>query len=262
MLPDLPDLHDPVPLRERVLARVRHSVAAHREYTTVRRDDAATCRLAPGVTARRLWQGMQMRIEIVSLEPGAALPWPDDAQGRELLVLEGALHLRSSVDRDALPAVLESLDHLVRERAQAGVPNAGTHGATVYLRQRLVRIEALPPLEARWWRLAAARPFMRSAGRRWAPTGPGVEVLGLAGDAEVVSMLVRFAPGASVADHHHALDEDCLVIDGEMFLGDILLRPGDYQLAPAGGGHWGETSDVGVLFFFHGAIDPVLHRSP
>ena len=71
-------------------------------------------------------------------------------------------------------------------------------------------------------------------------------------------MLVRFAPGASVADHRHALDEDCLVLEGEMFLGDILLRTGDYQLAPAGGSHFGEMSDVGVLFFFHGALDPVL----
>ena len=66
--------------------------------------------------------------------------------------------------------------------------------------------------------------------------------------ADVVSMLVRFDAGASVPDHHHAIEEDSLVIDGEMFLGDLLLRQGDFQLAPAGGGHWGETSDVGCLF--------------
>jgi hypothetical protein len=64
--------------------------------------------------------------------------------------------------------------------------------------------------------------------------------------------------GASVPDHGHALNEDCLVLEGEMFLGDILLRTGDYQLAPAGGSHFNENSDVGVLFFFHGALDPVL----
>jgi hypothetical protein len=52
------------------------------------------------------------------------------------------------------------------------------------------------------------------------------------------------------------------VLQGEMFLGDILLRAGDYQLAPAGGTHFGETSDVGVLFFFHGALDPVLRGEP
>jgi len=47
-----------------------------------------------------------------------------------------------------------------------------------------------------------------------------------------------------------------------MFLGDVLLQRGDYQLAPAGGGHFGETSDVGCTFFFHGAIDPVLVPTP
>src|SRR5450830_1183423 len=94
----------------------------------------------------------------------------------------------------------------------------------------------------------------------WIASGPGVKVCLLSGDAQVVSMLVRFEAGAGVNDHHHALDEDCLVLEGEMFLGDILLQPGDYQLARAGGGHFGEFSDVGVLFFFHGALDPVLRQ--
>jgi quercetin dioxygenase-like cupin family protein len=84
-------------------------------------------------------------------------------------------------------------------------------------------------------------------------------VLRLWGDARVVPMLVRFDAGAAVPDHGHELDEHCLVLDGAMFLGDILLRAGDHQLAPAGGGHWGETGDVGCVFFFYGAIDPVLN---
>ncbi|CAN5186422.1 hypothetical protein BH11PSE10_BH11PSE10_11930 [soil metagenome] len=71
-------------------------------------------------------------------------------------------------------------------------------------------------------------------------------------------MLVRFAAGAGVPDHTHALDEDCLMLEGEMFLGDTLLRPGDYQMAAAGSRHFGEMSDVGGTFYFHGAIDPVL----
>jgi quercetin dioxygenase-like cupin family protein len=114
-------------------------------------------------------------------------------------------------------------------------------------------------LEARWWALAGASSAWVDPGRRrWHASTDGVDVLPLRGDADVVSMLVRFAAGASVANHRHALDEDCLVLQGEMFLGDILLRAGDYQLAPAGGTHFGETSDVGVPFFFHGALDPVL----
>ena len=33
------------------------------------------------------------------------------------------------------------------------------------------------------------------------------------------------------------------LLDGEMFLGDILLRSGDYPPAPAGGRHVGATSE-------------------
>mgnify|MGYP001132728637 CR=1 FL=1 len=106
------------------------------------------------------------------------------------------------------------------------------------------------PRPARHGRLAGAG--------RVGPQPPGVQVLPLAAKRHVVSMLVRFEPGAGVPDHGHEIDEDCLVLEGEMFLGDILLRPGDYQLAPAGGGHFGETSDAGVLFFFHGAVDAAL----
>ena len=130
---------------------------------------------------------------------------------------------------------------------------------TLYIRHLLVEVSVLPELEAHWWRLGKpAAGWVYTGRRRWHQTAQGVDVLALQGDSDVVSKLVRFAPGASVADHRHVLDEDCLVLEGEMFLGDILLRSGDCQLAPAGGSHFGETSDVGVLFFFHGAIDPVL----
>jgi quercetin dioxygenase-like cupin family protein len=92
----------------------------------------------------------------------------------------------------------------------------------------------------------------------WVDNRAGVQVLPLAVKAKVVSMLVRFEAGAGVPDHGHALDEDCLMLQGEMFLGDILLRAGDYQLAPAGGTHFGETSETGALFYFHGALDAAL----
>jgi mannose-6-phosphate isomerase-like protein (cupin superfamily) len=241
-------------LRARLLARVQASVRAQRGYTTVRRERGGWQALAPGASRRVLWQGPWLRAEAWRLDAGAALPWPGDASAQEALLLAGALCNGT--------ARLERLDHLVHERATRLVLRADEAGAEVYLRQRLAPLDALQaavPLEARWWRLSAGSARIAPAqGRRWHDGGRGVRVARLAGDADVVSMLVRFDAGASVPDHHHAIDEDCLVIDGEMFLGDVLLRQGDFQLAPAGGGHWGETSDVGCLFYFHGAIDPAL----
>lgn len=240
--PDDPDLA----LRRRLLERVRRSVVRHREYTTVRRDAAAGL--------QELWRGPSMRVARIVLPAGAPLPWGEGALAREILVLDGDLVGAGTND---LP--LGRHDHAVQVHEPTSELRALARPTEVWLRERLAGLGALPELEARWWRLAQARSGpARASARRWTAVSPGVEVLGLAGDREVASMLVRFVPGAAVADHRHALDEHCCVLAGEMFLGDVLLRPGDYQFAPAGGGHWGETSDVGVLFFFHGWLDPVL----
>jgi quercetin dioxygenase-like cupin family protein len=241
-------LNAPEALRRRLLTRVRRSVQAHREYATVRREQGAWRDATPGARVRDLWAGPHARAELWRLGPGVALPWPADALGQEVLVVVGALA--------SAEGPLERYEHLQHEVSSRVPIAAGPVGTEVYVRHRLAEG---PPLEAHWWRLAQGRAC-RSVGleRRWFRCAAGVEVLRLAGDARVVSMLVRFDAGASVPDHGHELDEDCLVLDGEMFLGDILLRAGDYQLAPAGGSHWGEMSDVGCVFFFHGAIDPVL----
>lgn len=244
-------------LRARLFHRVHASALAHREYKTIRVEDGVWVPAAKGVVRRLLRSDATTRVEIQRLSPDAVLPWPDDARAQEILLLEGALVAAGGV----MPpmGVPGAAGYCVRPRPTPDEPLVAAAGATVYVRHLLVEREMLPPLEAHWWNLASASPAWVDPGRRrWHASADGVEVLPLQGDAEVVSMLVRFAAGAAVADHGHALDEDCLVLQGEMFLGDILLRTGDYQLAPAGGTHFGETSDVGVLFFFHGALDPVL----
>lgn len=244
-------------LRARFLDRVQLSAAAHREYTTIRVEDGTWLPTAKGVVGRVLRSDASTRVEIQRLTSGATLPWPDDAEAQEILLLAGEL---SAAGGSASPTgVPGAMGYCVRHRASPDAPFVAVADTTVYVRHLLGDREKIPALEARWWELARASSAWVDPGRRrWHATSAGVEVMPLRGDSDVVSMLVRFAEGASVPDHAHALDEDCLVLQGEMFLGDILLRAGDYQLAPAGGTHFGETSDVGVLFFFHGALDPVL----
>jgi anti-sigma factor ChrR (cupin superfamily) len=244
-------------LRLSLFDRVRKSVDAHREYRTVRVEDGAWRHDANGVARRTLRDDADMRVDVLMLADGAILPWPDDAKAQEVLVLDGALD--AAADAASSPEQRRSHAYRVRDRTDPGEPLRAIGACTVYVRHLLVDPARLPDLEAHWWRLPGpSSGWVDPARRRWHRTAEGVEVLPLRGDGDVVSMLVRFAPGASVPDHRHALHEDCLVLEGEMFLGDILLRTGDYQLAPAGGSHFGETSDVGALFFFHGALDPVL----
>jgi quercetin dioxygenase-like cupin family protein len=249
-------------LGERLAQRARQSVQAHRQYRTKRREDLVWAHVAPGATEALLDASGQARATLVRLQPGAQLAWPAGTTAQEILVVQGGLLAQVS---GQTPQPMQRHALALRSAADAGSLAAppADEPALLYVRHMLVEPTSLPGPEGQWWRLPRAPlQVVPAVGRRWRQTFDGVEVLPMWGNIDITSMLVRFAPGASVPDHPHATNEDCLMLDGEMFLGDILLRPGDYQMAPAGGGHFGETSDVGCTFFFHGAIDPVLVAPP
>lgn len=239
----------------RLAERARRSAEAHREFRTVRREDLQWLPAGPGAQAALLHGHGDARTSLLRLEPGAALPWGDGVHAQEILVVSGRLRAASD---GGDPVDLPPTSYALRSAADAGRLGAG-EPATVYVREMLADPTRLAEPEGGWWRMPRRPLEVVPAGRRrWRPTFPGVQVMPLWGNPGITSMLVRFDAGAGVPDHRHEVHEDCLMLDGEMFLGDILLRPGDYQFAPAGGGHFGETSDVGGTFFFHGAIDPVL----
>jgi anti-sigma factor ChrR (cupin superfamily) len=105
-----------------------------------------------------------------------------------------------------------------------------------------------------WLPGGGGEPLTVRAGEgEWVDFAPGVQAKSLWRDAESQSMLLRLQPGARIAGHPHALDEECLMIEGEAFLGDTLLRAGEFQLARAGTSHRDLVSDVGALLYVHGA---------
>lgn len=59
--------------------------------------------------------------------------------------------------------------------------------------------------------------------------------------------LVRMAPGASYPRHIHHGPEECLVLEGDLHVGDAVLGPGDYQRAPVGSRHDVQTTQQGCL---------------
>jgi quercetin dioxygenase-like cupin family protein len=68
-------------------------------------------------------------------------------------------------------------------------------------------------------------------------------------------MLYWAQPGAQVPLHTHGHDEECLTLQGEIFLDDVLLQAGDYQLAPAGSRHRITETDAGAVIYAHGDLD-------
>ena len=69
------------------------------------------------------------------------------------------------------------------------------------------------------------------------------------------AMLWLAEPGATVPQHRHGHDEECLMLRGDLFQDDYLLREGDYQLAPQGSMHRTVSTDTGALIYAHGDLD-------
>jgi anti-sigma factor ChrR (cupin superfamily) len=59
--------------------------------------------------------------------------------------------------------------------------------------------------------------------------------------------VVRMEAGRSYPRHLHNGPEECLVLEGELAVGDILMRAGDYQRMPAGSCHGVQRTEGGCL---------------
>ena len=70
----------------------------------------------------------------------------------------------------------------------------------------------------------------------WEQVAPGIECKLLATDTERhrVSLLVRLAPGASYPAHTHVGIEELHLLDGELWIEERKLFPGDYNYGPPG----------------------------
>jgi anti-sigma factor ChrR (cupin superfamily) len=93
--------------------------------------------------------------------------------------------------------------------------------------------------------------FVGSSWLSWQPgNAPGVEVKVLSMDQErgYYTTLVRMAPGASLAPHRHADVEESYILEGELLVSGVLMRPGDYCHAAPGSMHTKVTTKTGCVF--------------
>lgn len=78
---------------------------------------------------------------------------------------------------------------------------------------------------------------------------PGVRVRFLYVDHErkTQTLLMRCAPGAKFPSHDHQGVEESLVLEGDLHIGDVVLRVGDYQRCAAGSRHPAQSTENGCL---------------
>lgn len=80
---------------------------------------------------------------------------------------------------------------------------------------------------------------------------PGVAVRVLHTDhaRRQFTCLMRLDPGAVLPGHPHDGPEECIVLDGEVIVGNVRLGRGDYQRVEAGTEHGEQWSETGALVF-------------
>ena len=226
---------------ERLGVRLAHSRKAEQGMVTVRRRKAEAQTLADGAQRRWLYLASSGRVlrpgepraaSVIELQAGAHLTLPPGGP-REFLVTSGSVE----VDAEALTL----RDFLVLPEGTAAVLSS-EHGGHVFVRET----DGGAGVE---------RTLVRDVEAGWPEFAPGIRRRVLWTGGGQAALLYRADPGARVPNHSHGHDEECLMVDGELFLDDVLLQQGDYQLAPAGTGHRVTETDVGVVLYAHGDLD-------
>lgn len=232
-------------LRARLLQRLAASRAQCAGMVTSRLKRLAATEPAAGVAVRTLYAapadraarpGEPVRARLIELQPGSRWAGPDARCHREWLVLRGSARIGATA--------LRQRDYHAAPAGSAGGAVHSEAGAWLFLRESA--------LEA----AAGDAPFtVRDADAGWPVFAPGIRRRVLWQRDGQAAMLYHAQAGAAVPQHSHGHDEECLMVQGELFLDDLLLQQGDYQLAPAGSGHRVTHTDTGVVIYAHGDLE-------
>lgn len=96
-------------------------------------------------------------------------------------------------------------------------------------------VEAVPYEKGGWWKF-----------------GDGVDVKSLFIDDEqdTESFLLRIEAGCQVEPHHHdGFHDECIVVEGDISVGDVRFGPGDFHVATSGSVHPPLSSERGGILF-------------
>ena len=105
---------------------------------------------------------------------------------------------------------------------------------------------------------------VRAGEMKWYPISPLIEVKMLRQDREQKNqtVLLRLKPGAVIPGHMHAMEEECLVLEGEIKVSGHLVRQGDMHICKPGYAHPDIITETGAVLLVRTEIDyqPVRAR--
>lgn len=90
----------------------------------------------------------------------------------------------------------------------------------------------------------------------WIEALPGgfVKILKEADENGSLTYLARLEPGFEMPSHIHEFGEECIMLEGELWMGDLHLKKGDYHYAAAGMKHGKHYSPTGALIYLNGPL--------
>ena len=88
----------------------------------------------------------------------------------------------------------------------------------------------------------------------WQPFGAGLRFKLLHEAAGIMSYLVRLEPGAALPPHRHPVDEECVVLEGALLIGELRVAAGGFHLGRKDVLHAPIRSEEGALIFLRGAV--------
>ena len=123
------------------------------------------------------------------------------------------------------------------------------------VRRRLLdRVRADAPTGAAAAAHALADAFITlrgstQVGDGWVELLPKAHAKLLFTDGVAESYMIRLEPGAWAPAHEHPADEECLVLAGTLWQGDVFLQAGDFHVARPGMKHGELRTDTGALVY-------------
>jgi quercetin dioxygenase-like cupin family protein len=235
-------------LEKRLESRIKSSIAKHAGLVTVRAREGIWQKLTNGIRFKSLWQSALGNSVLIEFSPGAALPFHRHTSVEEGIVLSGGLQF------DDLE--LSQFDYHISPVGSRHGRISSKQGALAYLRGSSIG----QPFSMFKEVLGGFLPKNHKESESilshegdWYEVSDGVFQKDLWAEGNIISRYIRINANTQIAGHEHPLDEECMMLSGDIFLGDILLQAGDYHVAPAGTEHLEITSDTGALLFVRGA---------
>jgi anti-sigma factor ChrR (cupin superfamily) len=165
----------------------------------------------------------------------------------------------AACDREML--ALDSVFAALGEATDAVAPSATARIAA--LARANESLGELSPEQVAGVRALAAEvdkslPELMEASQEWRRLeldGIALQRLGHDRAAKRITALVRMAPGSSLPGHAHDEGEQCVVLHGELSIGDRVLRAGDYRYWKPGEAQPRQTTALGCLLLVNSPLD-------